>query len=303
MPTARLFVVCMDTKCRDNLKELNRPGLIPIPLEELENESLRHVKAERTRAEYCWTLTPFVCKHILENHPDCQRVTYLDADLVFFHSPDQLLAEITSSNADVLITEHAYDPQYQYLENLAGKFCVQFLTFCNTTTAKSIVEDWAEKCLAECTSKVDPHRKGFGDQRYLEDWPERFGTAVHVLTNKPQALAPWNVDYYQGAAKQPYFPVFFHFHAFRLLGPTYVRLSGTYRIRRAKHIYERYLGILQGEITSMLQHGIPIPYLPLHTERFWFLRTAKRLLFQNLVIRPHRLRLKAAPEHIQEGAD
>ena len=32
----------------------------------------------------------------------------------------------------------------------------------------------------------------FGDQKYLDKWPELFDDKVHILSNKELLLAPWN---------------------------------------------------------------------------------------------------------------
>src|SRR3990172_545113 len=108
-----LWVLCVDEASEQALRRLQLPHVTLLPLQEVETVALRTIKADRTVAEYCWTLTPFLPEWVLERVPDAARVTYLDADLFFFDSPAALLDELTASGKHVLITEHAYAPEYR----------------------------------------------------------------------------------------------------------------------------------------------------------------------------------------------
>jgi hypothetical protein len=284
----RLWVVCMDDKVEAQLQKLNLPHLRAVPLREVEDEELRAAKAARSWTEYCWTLTPAICLHVLQRDPTCARVTYVDADLAFFKSPAGLFADFERSGKQVQITEHAFAPQYAHMAAVAGRFCVQFQTFNNQPDALAILRRWRTQCLEDCTAKADRRTGAFGDQKYVAEWPEKYGSAVHILTQTAETLAPWNVDHYQELAGRPYFPVIYHFHSFRIHAPTYVRLSSQYVIRRSGHLYDRYLELLDEQVRLMKTHGLPLPVIPLTGERHWFLRTLKRYLFQHLVLRRHR---------------
>lgn len=282
-----LAVVCLDEKAEKHLRQLALPHLKVIPLAEFEDTELLRAKANRTWTEYCWTLTPSVCLRFLEQNPACPRVTYVDADLSFFQSPAGIFSEFEKSGKKILITEHAYAPRYAHLTQLAGRFCVQYLTFANAPAVHAILKIWRDQCLTLCTAVATPGAPGFGDQKYLEDWPERFGEHVHILQQPAEALAPWNVDHYQEQAGHPYFPTFFHFHGLRIHSPRCVRLSSTYAIRRGDHLYQAYLDLLDDRVKRMCAAGIPLPTIPLTGERFWAFRTVKRFLFQHLRIRQH----------------
>lgn len=281
-----LWVVCLDVAAETQLRVLGLPGVRIIPLAEVEDDALRAARANRSWTEYCWTLTPSICRHVLVRYPECGRITYVDADLAFFASPTPLFAELERSGKSVLITRHAYAPRYARLTALAGHFCVQFLTFVRDERALAILARWRAQCLESCTAVATPGAPGFGDQKYLEEWPGRFPAAVHVLAQTREALAPWNVDHFQEQAG-PYVPVFFHFHGFRILGPRLVRLSSTYRIRRADHLYDRYLALLDLQVARLAGAGFPLPTIPLQSERFWVLRLLKRWAFQHLRLRRH----------------
>jgi hypothetical protein len=108
----RLWVICMDEQVESNLKRLALPHVETIPVREMEDERLLAVKPGRSRGEYCWTLTPFVSQAVFDRDKSVERVTYLDADLFFFGSPQPLFEELEQSGKDVMITDHAYDPRY-----------------------------------------------------------------------------------------------------------------------------------------------------------------------------------------------
>ena len=54
-----------------------------LNLSEIETETLKKLKEERTKGEYCWTLTPFVPKFVFDSDNSVEQVTYLDADVWF----------------------------------------------------------------------------------------------------------------------------------------------------------------------------------------------------------------------------
>jgi len=142
----RLWVLCMDTTVETCLRELDLPEVSVIPLSEVETAALVAVKSGRTAGEYCWTLTPFVPEFVMAREPSAKRVTYVDADLYFFDAPAILLDEFDASDAHVLITEHAFAPEYARHAK-AGIYCVQFMTFRNTSEARGVMRWWQDRCI------------------------------------------------------------------------------------------------------------------------------------------------------------
>lgn len=257
----RLWVLCMDDIAAERLLALKLPEVSPIRLPEVETDALRRAKADRTTAEYCWTLTPFTPRFVMERDPSAKRVTYLDADLLFFDDPAILLDEFAGSGADVLITEHAYAPEYDY-SRTNGVYCVQFITFSNTPPGRGVLEWWQERCLEWCYARLEDGK--FGDQKYLDDWPARFGGRVHVLRRKELALGPWNARLYSDAGGAD--PVFFHFHGARLVTRTTMLLTKNYRIDGAAFRYYREYCARMGEILRLFDRkGWAVPILPPRT--------------------------------------
>src|SRR5580700_1649533 len=83
----RLWVVAIDDAVENHLSQLALPDLTVIPLRTLETPELLAVKPGRTRAEYCWTLTPFTAQAVFDRDPTARRATYVDADVFFSADP------------------------------------------------------------------------------------------------------------------------------------------------------------------------------------------------------------------------
>lgn len=264
----RLWVLAIDEEVERHLADLKLPDLAIIPLGEFETPALLAVKSGRTRAEYCWTMTPFTCQAVFDRDPSARRATYVDADLFFFHDPRVLLKELDDSQKHVLITEHAYAPEYDRSHD-SGRFCVQFLTFDRTTAAHEVMRWWQDRCLEWCFARYEDGK--FGDQVYLDQWPTLFGDRVQIVRQVEKTLAPWNVRHFSRDAAPD--PVLYHFHNLRLLPGRRVRLFKFYDVGRAGlRIYEQYLDALAQSFATLQRAGIEVPTHTLPDERFGWLK-------------------------------
>ncbi len=256
-----LWILCMDESVEDHLNKLALPNVSLVPLRNFETEAMRNVKQNRSRGEYCWTLTPFLPQYVLEHAQNIKRATYLDADIFFFQDPQIIFSEFEKSGKAALITEHAFAPEYEQSE-LSGRFCVQFMPFTNSSAAREILKWWQDKCIEWCFAR---HEEGkFGDQKYLDVWPVIFPDKVHILENKSLTLAPWNVRHFLKIDRSCS-PVFFHFHGLRI-GENSVRLFSGYKIGPArKSFYSTYIECLIRQIIRMQESEIfiktTLPYL------------------------------------------
>lgn len=248
-----LWIICVDDGAFDALAQLNLPNVKLLSAAELETEDLKRVKPGRTRAEYCWTLTPHAPRFVFESEPTAQRVTYLDADLHFRKNPAAIFRELEASGKSVLITEHAYAAEHEQSQT-SGQYCVQFMTFYRDA-GEPVRKWWEERCLEWCFARFEEGK--FGDQKYLDDWPERFPAQVHVLGNKELALAPWNATRFPFANG-----IFWHFHGLRIARSwsRYVVLYGRYPLpdNTCKYVYGPYLDELRASIKLLEGHGIKI---------------------------------------------
>jgi hypothetical protein len=243
-----LWVLCVDAAAFDVLTRLAAPNVRPIRIEQVESDALRRAKADRTRAEYCWTLTPQAPRFVLDAEPSAARVTYVDADFWFRKSPAPIFEEFDTSGKSVLITEHAYAPDYDQSAT-SGQYCVQFISF-RRGAGERVLDWWAERCIEWCYARFENNR--FGDQKYLDDWPERFADAVHVLQRLDWILTPWN------ASRFPYGPaIAYHFHNLRLLKGGRVMLARGYDVPRATQlaVYQPYLQELSAALRSLAEVG------------------------------------------------
>lgn len=226
----RLRVFCMDRRTKEILDRLGLPRLTAIGLEELEahDRDLAGVKPTRTQVEYCWTATPAVCAYALETEPELEAITYLDADLMFFRDPEPIWQELGEDS--VLIVPHRYAPQWQGHEETSGTYNVEFMTFRRDARGLEALHWWRERCIEWCYYRFEGGK--MGDQKYLDDWPERF-EGVHVLEHPGAGLAPWNVaNYTLGSSDGSVLVddrelVFYHYHSLRLYrGITLFRALG-----------------------------------------------------------------------------
>lgn len=243
-----LWILCVDETTYDVLGRLKLPNIRLILLSAVETPDLVRVKKERTIGEYCWTLTPFAPRFVFEADSSVSRVTYLDADLFFLRSPSRVFQELEHSGKQMLITDHAYAPEHDQ-SALSGRYCVQFMVFYrgNSEVARKW---WEERCIEWCFNRVENGK--FGDQKYLDDWAERFSDLVHIAMEDGQFLAPWN------ATRFPYSKaVVFHFHGLRLLAQERVLLTEKYALpdTLVQHIYGPYLAALKYQVRVLASIG------------------------------------------------
>ncbi|HUI44928.1 MAG TPA: glycosyl transferase [Nitrospirota bacterium] len=255
-----LWIVCMDELVEDQLQRISLPNVTLIPVSSIETRDLLDLKKGRTRGEYCWTITPFTFEAVFDRDANVERVTYLDADLFFFSNPQILLQELNESRKHVLITEHAYAPEYNYWSVLSGRFCVQFLTFRKTAEAIKVMRWWQMRCLEWCFARFEDGK--FGDQKYLDSWPNLFADEIHIVRKTDKTLAPWNEKYFEIQQQIKLDPVFFHFHEFRIVAPNKAKLYSHYRIgKEGLKLYDIYLSSISKSITTLYNFGISVPFI------------------------------------------
>lgn len=254
----RVVVFAFDQVTKTLLERLALPGVETVGLEDFEDAELRRVRPERTTAEYMWTCTPSTVLFAIERL-GCDECTYLDADLYFFNSPVPLFEEMGDDS--VLITPHNYYWLYDQ-SHRSGIFCVQFVTFRNNHDGLTALHWWRRACIEWCHARVEPGR--FGDQKYLDDWPERFA-GVHVLAHRGGGVAPWNIQRYRVHLSASGIQVvdstrsesliFFHFHGLKLMRGGLIDF-GWYPLSHEAHRllyapYLRHLGAIAARVGAI----------------------------------------------------
>lgn len=188
-PDMRLWVLCLDDLAHTALVALNLAHVVPISLADFErgDTALRAAKSNRSLIEYYFTCTPSLPLYVLRHQPEVDIVTYVDADLFFFGSPEPLFAEI--GDRSIGIIPHRFPDTMRELEQY-GVFNVGWLTFRRDAHGLQCLEWWRERCLEWCFDRVEGDR--FADQKYLDQWPARF-EGVHIIQHHGANLATWNI--------------------------------------------------------------------------------------------------------------
>lgn len=210
-----LHILCMDDVVYELFGRMGFANVRLILRADFEDPELLAVKPTRTVAEYCWTCTPSLPLYVLDRNPDVDLITYLDADLFFFSSPEPIFEEF--GDASILIVEHHFAPRFKQYE-VNGKYNVEWLTFRRDANGLAALRWWRDKCIEWCFYRLEEGR--MGDQKYLDTWPTRF-RGVHVLQHIGAGVAPWSFSQYRISKSKGFLTVdenpliFYHFHGFR----------------------------------------------------------------------------------------
>jgi hypothetical protein len=264
-PGHRLWVLCLDDECHAALQRLRLPSVQLIRQHDFErgDEPLQAARRDRSLVEYYFTCTPSLPRFVLQADPSVSMVTYLDADLFFFASPEPLFEEI--GDRSIAIVPHRFPPAMRHWQAY-GIYNVGWLTFRRSPAALTCLEWWREQCLAWCGDRADGVR--FADQKYLDDWPSRFD-GVHVIAHKGANLASWNLANHHVSGPAPVCVdeaplIFFHFHHLRRrrewlietdLDVHRARLNDTLK----RHVYGPYLRALDEAAAFAREAGVPAP--------------------------------------------
>lgn len=249
-----LIVLCIDDKTFNILKLLGLKDVQLLKLSDLENKELKQVKKQRTHTEYCWTLTPFSILFAFKSNSKIKQVTYIDSDIFFMKNPKPIFDELKISKKEILITRHGFSPENDQSDS-SGEFCVQFLPV--NREAKAIVNEWKKNCLKWCFNRIEDGK--FGDQKYLEEWPKKYPTQVHISKNDKWFLAPWNASRFD--LKDG---IFWHFHAAKIFTDKNYKLVGLkclgYKIPplTKNNIYKKYFVSLKNSIFILKKLNIKV---------------------------------------------
>ena len=88
------YVLCMDEDASNYLNSFGPKWIYPIRIKEIETPDLSKVREERTKREYCWTLSSQCFEAVRIRCPEAESITYLDADMFFLRSPVGLFDEL-----------------------------------------------------------------------------------------------------------------------------------------------------------------------------------------------------------------
>lgn len=256
-----LWVLCFDDVVAGQIKALNHPQLRPIQLSDFErgDTALSQAKSNRSKLEYYFTCTPSLLRYILNQHPEVDLITYLDADLYFFSSPESIFAEI--GEASVAIVPHRFAKHLWFMAR-AGDYNVGWLTFRRDADGWACLHWWRDRCLEWCYDRVEDDK--FGDQKYLNQFQKLF-KKVCIIQHKGANLAPWNVENYRYEQSDQIYVdqlplVFYHYQGLKL-----------YHVSGNDMIYDLGLRGCLATLPTKIQEGIYGVYLEklAELERVW----------------------------------
>lgn len=193
-----LWVLCLDDETFEFLNILNYKWLKTIHLNDIEKDDkkLLVAKQNRNKLEYFWTLTPSLPLYLFRKNPKMEKIFYIDADMYFFSSPITLFEEL--GDRSILIVPHDHSVEYKSSE-CAGKYNVGTLIFRADEKGLLCLNWWRKRCLEWCYDWCEDGK--FGDQGYLNNWPEHFEGVV-VSEKIGARMAPWNLSKYSVSISQ-----------------------------------------------------------------------------------------------------
>jgi hypothetical protein len=238
----------LDAETHAILSDMDLEELELIKLEDFEkgDEALAAAKTNRSRVEYYFTCTPSLPLFVLRHWPEVGFLSYLDADLYLFSSPEPIYREMM--NASIAMVAHRFSPG---LERMAenGIYNVGWLSFRRDSGGLACLNWWRDRCNEWCFDRIEGNR--YADQKYLDEWPRLF-RSVRVIEHKGANVAPWNIARYSVRSKlgRIYVDeielVFFHFEGLK---------------RLLFNVFETGLGHYQVALSRSLREGIYQPYM------------------------------------------
>ena len=221
----RLYVLCLDAATADFFGGGAYSNIVTIRLADLESADADLIKAKHNRGivEYYFTLSPVLPLHILKTFPDVDIITTLDADILFYSSPQPIYDEFHGKS--ILITPHRFPPKLKDRE-VYGLYNVSFQMFRRDEQGIKCLGEWREQCLEWCYDRMEDNR--FADQKYLDAWPDKFN-GLGILNHEGAGLAPWNIGQYHITRRgnivysnnSPL--IFYHFHDLKAIKPRWFR--------------------------------------------------------------------------------
>jgi hypothetical protein len=253
----KIYAFCMDDKSYDYLLDdpLNSEGkIVVISIAQLKEHfpQLEGLVKQRSVVEFYFSCSPFITTYVFDKEQSATHVTYLDADLLFFDSPEHIFEEIAECSVGI-IAHKFYGWGERYLKY--GKYNVGWVTFKNDTNGRACLKSWLDDCEEWCYDYYDEIGQRFGDQKYLDKWGHDF-SGIKVISQKGANVAPWNAGRYKvstNAEGKIYIDedplVFYHYASFKKVDAnTYTTSMSKYMARPGhilkRDIYQKYLNIV-----------------------------------------------------------
>jgi hypothetical protein len=244
----QLFILCLDDYTHAFFVKNQNKHVHLIRFQDIEKQDkgLRDSKTNRSRVEYYFTLSPCLPLYLLQKY-NLSHICSLDADIMFFGSPDTLFDLL--DNYSIIITPHKFSKTLLLDDRLEyGKYNVSFQIFKNNKVGIECLEKWRTNCLNWCKDYYDEENSRYADQKYLDTWNNDFPGEVISLDIDTAGLAVWNIDNYiltlnNGTILSNNKPlIFYHFHHFKLINKN-IALNGfsQYKVKKYNGVTIRYI--------------------------------------------------------------
>ncbi|MBS5949005.1 MAG: hypothetical protein KIC47_01600 [Clostridium sp.] len=255
----KLCILCMNDSVYNILNKIGFKNIILVQLKDIEenNHDLLIAKSNRIFHEYCWTLKPIFLYYVINKYDDAKYYAHVDADLFFYSNLDYIFNE--NSEASIFLIDHRNSDEFKHYYELSGLYNTGFVGFKNNDEARVAVKLWGDRCLKKCTVEYDTVNKTFGDQRYVEDWPNIFQN-VHIVNSIGANAALWNIKNYKAYKKNNIVYLdespllFYHFSGIIILGEREFDLCPYYHIEDENlinYIYDPYIRWLSESIKNV----------------------------------------------------
>lgn len=185
----QLVVLCLDEAAESTLRSRALPNVRLLPAAELVTHypALAAARADRTAGEFALTCKSWLLHHLLTQLPAGELLTFVDASVYFFGSPQPLFDEI--GDGSVALIPRRLPANLAHLER-HGKFSAGWVSLRHDATGLACAADWAEQCAAWCFAITEADR--YAEQKYLEAWPAKYPGIV-CLAHPDALVAPWHL--------------------------------------------------------------------------------------------------------------
>lgn len=258
MKDFRLFILCVDDKCYNFMKDFKLPQIVCIKLDELNRMDVMNIKKSRKLNQYCWSLKPVFINYLFEHLSSVERITYIDSDLLFFQNPEIIFTN--QPDKSVLISDgKIFLPKcskefISYIQNKTGNYNSGFISFKRDMNGIFCAKWWDNKCIESCTE--NPKEGIFGDQKYLDYMPCLFDN-IGEITTPGVNIGHWNSQKYEFSQvdgevmANNYRLIVYHFSGFRIINKyNMVQIHEKERVN-LPFIYDMYKDFLRDIIDQL----------------------------------------------------
>jgi len=192
----RLYYLCLDELTFDKLKEINDKKLIPLYIkDEFHNNKDFELLAKNNKSNpnnysnFHFALGSFFSNYIMEKESP-ESVLYIDADIIFYHSPE-IIFKYANKSIGLILHRH------NEIGTTVGGYNVGIIYFCNDIIGKKCLKWWRDVVM-DINNKWHETHGMCGDQKYLELFEPLFGKEnIKVLDENIGHGAPWNFTLYK----------------------------------------------------------------------------------------------------------